>query len=649
VLIEFSWNNTFSRNRIISDSLDGGLKVVSSSNNTISFNNFTGCVGFGFALQLTNSWNNVILSNSFVGNRFGIALTKSPFNILRNNVMSDNWCNFAPHTGYLESRLFLGPSDVDTSNTVDGKPIYYWVNVSNRAVPSDAGCVVLVNCRNITAENLELKNNYYGILLINSSNIWISKSEVKNNWSNWEPLSGGIYSDEKCANVTVTMCNVTGNVYGIKLMGQNHNVSFNVIANNFDIGVAVPTNSIFYKNNITGNQGGGVWLSGSFCVISSNNFMSNLGPHIRMSGSNHTISLNNIVGNGKPVESIYGTNKDGLYLFDAVNCTIFANNIIGCDEYAVHLFGTNNKFFHNNFINNSNLIYGTAPNIWDDGYPSGGNYWSSYNGMDGDEDGIGDASYNLTANNVDYYPLMAPCNENNPPQIYKLTISGKINSSPIQGFYDTTYPRPGIYLFMANSTARIDIHLDNNVFVDHYELDGISVTSANPIMLMMNSNHNLTVFLATLPPLNVTISPTTAKIKLKESVTFTSTVQGGKPPYEYLWLVNGREVWNATSGTFLFEPSKFGNFTVKLMVRYPFSEGWTSAFRESQTAIVTVLSSGDVDGDGDVDIFDVVKITSIYASKFGDPRFDPDCDLDVDGAITIFDVVMCTSHYGEKW
>ena len=64
---------------------------------------------------------------------------------------------------------------------------------------------------------------------------------------------------------------------------------------------------------------------------------------------------------------------------------------------------------------------------------------------------------------------------------------------------------------------------------------------------------------------------------------------------------------------------------------------------------VFVSIPGDVDGDRDVDIYDVVKITSIYLSEIGDPNYKANSDIDSDGIIDIYDVVRCTSHYGQSW
>jgi hypothetical protein len=64
----------------------------------------------------------------------------------------------------------------------------------------------------------------------------------------------------------------------------------------------------------------------------------------------------------------------------------------------------------------------------------------------------------------------------------------------------------------------------------------------------------------------------------------------------------------------------------------------------SGTVQISVL--GDVDGDNDVDIFDLVKIASKYGCDSEDPRFDPDCDVDCDCDIDIYDIVLAAGNYG---
>jgi hypothetical protein len=71
--------------------------------------------------------------------------------------------------------------------------------------------------------------------------------------------------------------------------------------------------------------------------------------------------------------------------------------------------------------------------------------------------------------------------------------------------------------------------------------------------------------------------------------------------------------------------------------------------RASSPVYFKTTIPGDVDSDFDVDILDVVKITSIYALRQGDPGFNPNSDMNDDDQITILDVVICTSHYGQKW
>ena len=87
---------------------------------------------------------------------------------------------------------------------------------------------------------------------------------------------------------------------------------------------------------------------------------------------------------------------------------IFNNNTgLDLDEKA-----RGHHIYHNDIIDNLQQVLYPLPNSstvsWDDGYPSGGNYWSDYDGVDLDNDGIGDTPYWVTGFAKDDYPLMKP-------------------------------------------------------------------------------------------------------------------------------------------------------------------------------------------------------------------------------------------------
>ena len=64
--------------------------------------------------------------------------------------------------------------------------------------------------------------------------------------------------------------------------------------------------------------------------------------------------------------------------------------------------------------------------------------------------------------------------------------------------------------------------------------------------------------------------------------------------------------------------------------------------------MVLVTIAGDVDGDRDVDIFDIAKMAGVYGVKEPNPRYEPNCDIDGDGDIDIFDIVKAAGNYGES-
>ena len=173
------------------------------------------------------------------------------------------------------------------------------------------------------------------------------------------------------------------------------------------------------------------WVKTNNNIISENSMVNNDdGIYLSYSSNKNSITGNDVIENKKkgiwldssPYNTICGNhiinNQYGI-LIDDSNNTI-TKNTIAENEYGVQVYSPNNKFYHNNFINNTDQVYvdeHSNNNIWDDGYPSGGNYWSGYAGVDEKSgpnqyqpgsDGIGDVAYTIDANNTDRYPLMAP-------------------------------------------------------------------------------------------------------------------------------------------------------------------------------------------------------------------------------------------------
>jgi len=206
---------------------------------------------------------------------------------------------------------------------------------------------------------------------------------------------------------------------GIKIKSEYNNISSNLIKNNCR-GIWIHANNNTIADNyvtLSTNQGIEIYLSRNNTIV-GNNVSSNTKAGIQSDGSSNNIITSNIVTSN---------NWHGIFIDDHSNSnTIIGNNISSHDTgIYIHDFSDSNIIYHNNLINNIQNAYDDEANTWDNGYPSGGNYWDDYTGEDADGDGIGDTPYDIPGgSNQDLHPLMHLWGEMPPVANFTYEING---------------------------------------------------------------------------------------------------------------------------------------------------------------------------------------------------------------------------------
>jgi len=125
-------------------------------------------------------------------------------------------------------------------------------------------------------------------------------------------------------------------------------------------------------------------------------------------------SDNNIIRNCEIIGRIQDPPHTGIWLLASDNNIIHNCDISRTDRGIEISDGRNNVVHHNNFFKNIEVAKAfdyDGGNQWDDGKE--GNYWSDYEGVDEDGNGIGDTPYIITDGDgnptgQDNFPLMKP-------------------------------------------------------------------------------------------------------------------------------------------------------------------------------------------------------------------------------------------------
>jgi parallel beta-helix repeat protein len=407
-----------------------GIYLYGSSNitltgNTISHNSY--------GIYIYGGSKHTITGNTITDNSIGINIFESTKNTLRNNTMDNNFNLAIDGT---EGAHF--DNEVDDSNTVNGKKVYYLISQSNLVINSvtfpNVGYLALVNCQNISVHHLELSGNGHGILLAYTTDSTLYKNVLTNNYC------------------------------GIELFASSSNT--------------------ISTNTITDNERG-----------------------IQFSNSS---TLNSMASN------VISNNADGVFFYNSHQNTVLLNNITDNDLGIGFRESSYNMIRGNHFVDNTKQVYDVSwenysipvsQNTWDIGYPSGGNYWSDYMGVDvmtgkgqneTGSDELGDTPYIIDEYNQDNYPLMP---YGSPPAVFF--------TSPENKTYTVT--SVSLKYTVSEETSWVKYSLDNQA--------NVTVSGDVTLSDLEYGEHSITVY----------VEATDGKAGKSETLYFT-IAEGAEPP-----------------------------------------------------------------------------------------------------------------------
>jgi hypothetical protein len=309
-----------------------------------------------------------------------------------------------------------------SGNTIDNKPVIFVKNKDHQVIDGMEQ-VLVYNCSDLTISNVIANSNFRRTVQLEAT----VNSTVT--------ACSGIIVLKDCTNNSI--CNNSAKT--VALFSSNFN---RIYSNNLAEGYV-----IYPRASGEEQYGRCIDLSASKYNDIYNNTLRNCTEGIHIGEVEEASQYNNIYQNtiynaSNGIFFTYG-HQNYIYSNRIRNCSVglclqatndivgVQNNITEC-RLALYIMGSNNLFYHNNALNNtyqvivenlmlfsSNIVYAySINNTFDAGSSVGGNYWSNFQGVDSNSDGISETPYVINANCSDRYPFMAPVSLSDymPPQ-----------------------------------------------------------------------------------------------------------------------------------------------------------------------------------------------------------------------------------------
>ena len=550
-----------SENRAINSGFCG-ISLLYSHQNTISHNNLTSA-GWGGIHLLSSSRN--IVSGNIIADKYGgvNGHVSSNYNNITENVISNcTYGGFYNAANYNNIRRNNISAIAVEGIWLQDQASYNVVAENNLINNTVAIRLQGPNYNNTLSRNV-ITGAEYGIKIQNYARYTrIADNIIVNNRAGSDSWRAGIrleYARDSIINSNI----ITGNYYGVLLYSYSPDISV-------------------YGNNITCNEFGVRLASGgsNYVNISGNMIMNNRGYGVGLTGfgvgSNYATISGNVIVN----------NSDGIALGQSSNFNTISDNRISMNQYGFYIeYSTQNLIHGNDIMNNSQQTYIAAGsfNTWDDGYPSGGNYWSDYEGVDvmngagqnlTGSDGIGDKP-RIIGTNVDNYPLMKPRSWN----AHDISVTSFTTSKTVCGEgYNVSFD-----LVMYNGGCSSET------------VDATIYANETAIAALRN----------------------------------VSLADKGWALLEFSWNTSG---------------FARGNYTVSVVADAV--PGETDVTDNSRSCMIIIAKPCDINVDGKVDLKDIFTMARSYGSSPDAPNWNQNCDIDNNEKIDLKDYHTMCKHFG---
>lgn len=271
---------------IVGDGLYGVMKAHIVNNTVVD--NPWGFISIADTISSRETPGTALLEgNTFEDNLVGMDLRFDNHLTLRNNSLVDNTLNL----------WAKGPQTIDTSNTVNGRPIYYLVGASGVTIDgnepgTDPGYVGLVNSVDVTVQNLELSNHGQAVLVHGGSGVQIHNVSVHTAFEGIEiethvNLTVADVAVENATNgidlyladrSTVTNADLRDVGLGVDVVGSRASITDTTVETSTFAGVLAIGNDIRVTDSTFLDQGGdSVWFMGTDDGLIENNTMEGRG------------------------------------------------------------------------------------------------------------------------------------------------------------------------------------------------------------------------------------------------------------------------------------------------------------------------------------------------------------------------------------